>query len=223
MAAPSLTLYHHPLASFCHKVLIALHENEVEFEGRIIDLGNPADRAELQALWPLVKFPVLRDHARQRDVPETSIIIEYLDRFHPGKNALIPADWEDALQVRLWDRFFDQHVQGPMQQIVIDRLRQANGDLSGERAALDTAYGMIERHMAGRTWVAGPGFSMADCAAAPALFYASTLQPLPSGFAQLQAYFDRLMDRPSVRRVIDAAKPYFPMYPFAEAIPPRFR
>ena len=219
----SLTLYYHPLASFCHKVLIALYENGIDFEPRIIDLGDDADRAELQAIWPIGKFPVIRDHDRKRDVPETSIIIEYLDRYFAGERKLIPSEWEDALDVRLWDRFFDNYVQGPMQQIVSDRLRRAQGDLTNERSALATAYGLIDSRMASRDWVAGQGFSMADCAAAPALFYASTLEPFPNQCVHLKAYFERLMERPSVRRVFEEAKPYFPLYPFADAIPERFR
>jgi glutathione S-transferase len=219
----SLTLYYHPLASFCHKVLIALYENATGFDARIIDLGKDADRAELLSLWPMGKFPVIRDHARKRDVAESSIIIEYLDRFFAGERALIPHEWEDALQVRLWDRFFDSYLQGPMQQIVGDHMRGAKGDVSKERSTLETAYRMIDQQMASRTWVASQGFSMADCAAAPALFYTNTLQPFPPKLGHLRAYFDRLMDRPSVQRVIAEAKPYFPLYPFAQAIPQRFR
>jgi glutathione S-transferase len=219
----SLTLYYHPLSSFCHKVLIALYENGCEFDKRIIDLANEADRAELQAIWPFCKFPVLRDHVRNRDAAESSIIIEYLDRFFAGRNPLIPTDWESAQEVRHWDRLFDNYVQGPMQQIVSDRLSGARGDLTGERATLETAYGVIEHHMSSRTWVSGQNFSMADCAAAPALFYASTVQPFPKGFKNLSAYLDRLTQRPSFQRVIEEAKPYFSLYPFADAIPKQFR
>ena len=219
----SLTLYYHPLASFCHKVLIALYECGIEFEKRVIDLGNDAERAELQAIWPLGKFPVIRDHARQRDVPESSIIIEYLDRHYAGERRLIPGDWEDALEARLWDRFFDGYVQGPVQQIVADRLRGAHGDMTRERATLQTAYAMLDRRMGSRAWVAGPGFGIADCAAAPALFYACTLEPFPDTCNHLRAYFDRLMERPSVLRVIEEARPWFPLYPFADSIAARFR
>jgi glutathione S-transferase len=120
----SLMLYYHPLASFCHKVLIALYENGTYFDKRIINLGEEADRAELESIWPLCKFPVLRDLEHRRDVPETSVIIEYLDRHYPGAQPMIPADWDAALDVRLWDRFFDSYVQGPVQTIV-------NGHLTG--------------------------------------------------------------------------------------------
>lgn len=219
----SLTLYYHPLSSFCQKVLVALYENNCQFERRVIDLGNEADRAELQAIWPFGKFPVLRDHTRRREVPESSVIIETLDRYFAGPQALIPGDWDDALAVRHWDRLFDNHVQLPMQRIVSDRLNGAQVTPTGEHATLATAYRMIDRQMAGRTWVAAQHFSMADCAAAPALFYASTVQPFPDQLGNLKAYFDRLTDRPSFRRVLDEAKPYFSLYPFADQIAERFR
>lgn len=219
----SLTLYYHPLSSFCHKVLIALYEHGIDFDRRIIDLASEADRAELQALWPLCKFPVIRDHARKRDLPESTIIIEYLDRVYPGQGRLIPDDGDTALDVRLWDRFFDHYLQGPLQHIVGDHLRGAQGDLTQERSMLMTAYGMLDHRMASRIWVAGAEFSLADCAAAPALFYTSTLLPFPDDYRHLSAYFERLMQRPSVQQVIDEARPYFSLYPFEEAIPKRFR
>lgn len=219
----AITLYFHPLASFCHKVLIALYEHGIDFEKRLINLGDAADRAELQAIWPIGKFPVIRDHARGRDVPESSIIIEYLDHFYPGAARLLPAEWEAANDVRLWDRFFDNYVQGPMNAIVLDRITGSKGDMTRERAALATAYRMIDERMASRQWIAGDSFSMADCAAAPALFYAATLAPFADDASDLNAYFERLMARPSVHRVLEEAKPYFSMYPFEEAIPARFR
>jgi len=215
-----LTLYYHPLSSFCHKVLVALYEIDTSFDRRIIDLGDEKDRADLLAVSPIGKFPVMRDHARKQDVAETTIIIEYLDHWFAGD--LIPAEWQDALQVRLWDRFFDNYLQVPMQQIVSDRMRSGKGDVTKERATLEIAYGMIDKQMAGRAWVASPGFSMADCAAAPALFYTRTVQSFPPGLTHLQAYFDRLMERPSVQRVMVEAKPYFQFYPFVDAIPKRF-
>jgi glutathione S-transferase len=218
----SLTLYYHPLSSFCHKVLVALYENGTEFERRIINLGDDKDRAELLAVSPIGKFPAVRDHVRKRNLAETTIIIEYLDHFFAGERPLIPREWEDALQVRLWDRLFDNYVQVPMQQIVGDRMRGAKGDLARERATLDTAYAMIDKQVADSTWVAGRNFSVADCAAAPALFYAGTVHSFPQSFPHLRAYFDRLMERPSVQRVMEEAKPYFPLFPFADAIPKRF-
>jgi len=218
----SLTLYYHPLASFCHKVLIALYENNTAFERRIINLGEPADRAELAAIWPLCRFPVLRDDARGRDVPETSIIIEYLDQHYPGGQDLLPDDPEVALEVRLWDRFFDHYVQEPMQAIVLARLNDIQCDLTSDRTKLKTAYKMIEQRMASREWMNGAEFSLADCAAAPALFYAATVLPFPEEYDALSGYFERLIARPSVQRVLEEAKPYFQLYPFYDDIPERF-
>jgi glutathione S-transferase len=218
----SLTLYYHPLASFCHKVLVALYENGTAFERRLINLGDEKDKAELLAVSPLGKFPVIRDHARQRDVAETSIIIEYLDHFFAGGRLLIPREWDDALQVRFWDRLFDNYLQLPMQHIVGDRMRGGGGDVTKERTTLETAYRMIDRQLADSEWAVGSSFSMADCAAAPGLFYAGIVHPFPQGLGNLSAYFERLMARPSVQRVIVEAKPYFQFFPFADAIPKRF-
>ena len=219
----SLRLYYHPLASFCHKVLIALYERGIAFEKRFVDLANPDDQDALAAVWPLRKFPVIHDSIRGRNVAETSIIIEYLDQHFDGAPPLIPSDPGEALDVRLWDRVFDNHVQVPMNEIVFDRLFGRNEDVSKWRNALDTAYAMIDRQVDGHDWACGNRFSMADCAAAPALFYASTVQPFPDSATRLQAYFERLVERPSVRQVIEDAAPYFPLYPYAEAIPKRFR
>jgi glutathione S-transferase len=218
----SLTLYYHPLSSYCHKVLIALYEHEVDFEKRIIDLGNAEEKAELQALWPIGKFPVFRDHTGQLDVAESTIIIEYLDHYFAGQNRLIPGNWDTSLEVRLWDRICDNYLQTPVQHIVLDRIIAANGNLTQQRSTLQTVYGMFDRQLANDTWLASDEFSLADCAAAPALFYASTLERIPEEYGHLNAYFDRLMNRPSVQRVIDEAQPYFSLYPFAQDIPQRF-
>ncbi len=219
----SLTLYYHPLSSYCHKTLIAMYELATPFDKRLIDFSREDDRAELAAVWPMNKFPVLRDHARQRDVPESSIIIEYVDQYYPGATRLIPHDREAALEVRQWDRILDNHVHTPMQGIVRHRLDGAQGAAEKEQAGVRKAYALLDAHLASRPWIAGAGFSMADCAAAPALFYASTVVPFPASSAHLSAYFERLMERPSVQRVIDEAKPYFHFFPFADAIPQRFR
>ncbi|APW41499.1 glutathione S-transferase family protein [Rhodoferax saidenbachensis] len=218
----ALTLYYHPLASYCHKVLIALYENDIAFEARIVDLGAEKDRTELAALWPFCKFPVIRDHARQRNVAESSIIIEYLDQFFPGQHPLIPKGFEEALEVRLWDRTFDNYVHEPMQDIVLDRILGTKRDMGSARATIQTAYTLIDKQLASSPWAAGQNFSLADCAAAPALFYAHTLEPFPEPHTHLRAYFEKLMARPSVQRVLAEAKPYFPMYPFYSAIPAQF-
>jgi glutathione S-transferase len=222
----TLALYFHPLASFCHKVLIALYENQTPFEPRSVDLADPASSAELFAAWPVGKIPVLLDSAQQRTIPETTIIIEYLDRQYPGAVRLIPEDPESALQARLWDRFFDHYVQVPMQKVVTDRLRPSGkGDPHGVQeayATLRTAYGMLEKQLARGPWAIGDAFGLADCSAAPALFYAHTLVPFGSERPRLSEYFERLVARPSFARVLDGARPYFPNYPLFEAIPARF-
>ena len=219
----SLTLYYHPLAGYCWKALVALYENGTEFEKRVIDLGNPADRSELEAAWPIVKFPVIRDHTRKRDVAESTIVIEYLDHYFPGARPLVPSDFDAAMDVRLWDRVFDNYVNAPMQAYVADRMRGSKGDMSAEQSMLEKAYAMIDRRMEGREWVAGAAFSMADCSAVPALFYARTVYPFPAGMGNLVAYFERLMARASVKRVIEEAKPFFKWYPFEEKLEGRFR
>ena len=222
----SLTLYYHPLASFCHKVLIALYEAGTPFRAEIVDLGDSASSAEMLAFWPVGKIPVLRDEARARTVPETTVIIEYLDQHHPGSVRLLPRDADAALDVRLWDRFFDLYVQVPMQKIVVDRLRPAgkHDELGVEeaRASLRKAYELAERELQGRSWAAGDVFSLADCAAAPALFYAGIVEPFSREFSGLAAYFERLLARPSVARTLAEARPYFSMFPLREAIPSRF-
>lgn len=219
----ALTLYYHPLASYCHKVLIALYEAGTPFTARLVDLGNPEDRATLASHWALCKFPVIHDGARSRSLPESTIIIEYLDRHFPGGRRMIPDDPEAALDVRLWDRILDTYVHAPMQEIVGHHLRASGADTSVYRSQLEAAYRLLDGQLAAREWVAGEGFSLADCAAAPALFYASTLVSFPGECVHLGRYFDRLTDRPSVRRTIDEAKPFFHFYPFADAIPARFR
>jgi len=221
-----LVLYFHPLASFCHKVLMALYENETPFTGHIVDLMDADSRARFIDLWPLGKFPVLRDESLGRTIPETTIIIEYLDQHYPGAHPLLPADEAERLEARLWDRFFDLYVQVPMQKIVADRLRpDGEHDPRGVAdaiATLMTAYDLIDRHMASRTWAIGESFSIADCAAAPALFYAGIVAPFSDHHSHLVAYFERLVERPSFMRVIAEARPYFQFFPFKDSIPARF-
>ena len=222
----ALELYSHPLASFCHKVLIALYEAGTPFTAVMVDFADPGSAAQVIDLWPVGKIPILRDTGNGRVVPETSVIIEYLDEHHPGALRMLPADPDARLEARLWDRFFDLYVQVPMQTIVVDRLRpEGSRDPFGvaqARAGLRTAYGMIETRMAGREWAAGESFGVADCAAAPALFYAGIVEPFPPEHAALAAYFERLMARPSVARTIAEARPFFGFFPYREAMPARF-
>jgi glutathione S-transferase len=212
----SLTLHFHPLSSFCWKVLIALYENNTPFAPNSVDLGNEAERAALLKLWPIGKFPVLRDDATDRTIPESSIIIEYLDTHYPGPTRFIPLDEKPALQTRLRDRFYDLYVHLSVQKIVGDRLRPAGKKdphgVEEAKARLKSCYGMIDREVAARTWAMGDAFGLADCAAAPALFYANEVLPL-GGHANLASYLERLKSRPSYARVLKEAEPYFALFP----------
>ena len=210
-------LYFHPLSSFCHKALIALYEGQTPFEPVFVDLSDEKSSATLRSLWPMGKFPVLRDEARNCTVAESTVIIEYLDAYYPGGTRLVPADLDLAWQARMRDRFYDFYVHQPMGKIVVDRLRPAGAtDAFGveeARASLRRVYGMIDQEMASKTWAVGETFSLADCAACPALFYANTVEPFNSAQRNLKAYFARLMARPSYARVLKEAQPYFKMFP----------
>ncbi len=213
----SLKLHFHPLASYCHKVLIALYENDTPFAPNKVDLSNQDERAALLQMWPIGKFPVLHDAARGQTVPESTIIIEYLDRHYPGATRFVPADVDRAWQTRLSDRFYDHYVHEPMQKIVGDRLRpESRKDPHGveeARARLRTSYGMINQEMATRRWAMGEEFRLGDCAAAPSLFFANEVMPLGEEHANVAAYLSRLKARPSYARVLKEAEPYFAMFP----------
>ncbi|MGJ4884306.1 glutathione S-transferase family protein [Bradyrhizobium sp. HKCCYLRH1065] len=211
----SLTLYYHPLSSFCWKVLIALYENDVSFTPKLINLGDADERAAFLKLWPIGKFPVLRDE--QRTIPESSIIIEYLDQHYAGRTRFIPDDPDLALRTRLRDRFLDLYVHMPTQTVVFDRLRPADArdplGVADARSRLRTSYAMLEAELPPRGWAMGDPFTLADCAALPALFYADRVEPLGDGLPGVTAYLDRLKARPSVARVLADAQPYFHMFP----------
>ena len=210
-----LQLYAHPFSSYCQKVLTALYENGTPFELRLLAPDNPKAAEEFASLWPLKRMPLLRDG--ERSVVESSIIIAYLDLHHPGPARLIPAAGDAALDVHMMDRFFDLYVHTPMQKVVGDRLRaESDRDPFGvaeARAMLDTAYAWLDRQLAGHRWAAGDDFSLADCAAAPALFYADWTQPIPAAHANVMAYRQRLLARPSFARAVDEARPYRPYFP----------
>lgn len=213
----ALTLYYHPLASFCWKVLIPLYENATPFTGHVVDLMDEASAAALKRLWPIGKFPVLHDEAPGRTVAESTTIIEYLDLHYPGPTRLIPPEPDLARETRFHDRFYDLYVHEPMQKIVTDRLRPVGrNDPHGVEAArglLRTALGVVDKDMASRTWATGEAFSMADCSAAPALFYADKVMPLDAAFPNAAAYLRRLQQRPAFARVLDEAQPYFRLFP----------
>jgi len=211
-----LILHEHPFASYCQKVLIALYEAGTPFAPVIVNFADPESAAAFRKLWPVGKMPVLRDADRDETVPESSIIIEYLNLHYPRGSALIPADRETALRTRLADRFYDLYVHDPMQRIVGDRLRpQDKKDPFGVAAAeamLANSYDVIDAEMAGRTWATGDAFTLADCAAAPPLFFANKLVPFGER-RNLTAYFRRLSRRPSVARAFNEAEPFLKFFP----------
>ena len=206
-------LYAHPFSSYCQKVLVALYENGTAFEYR--NLEDPGANDELAALWPMRRFPVLVDG--DRTVIEATSIIEHLEVHHPGTVPLIPQDRGAAVEVRMLDRVFDNYVSTPQQKVVFDRLRDdAERDPRGvadARAMLETSYAWLDARMAGREWAAGSAFSLADCAAAPFLFYADWTHPIEGRFAHVRAYRERLLARPSFRRAVDEARPYRSYFP----------
>lgn len=207
-------LYAHPFSSYCQKVLVALYENGTRFEYRSLEDRN--HQRELESLWPMKRFPVLVDAGRT--VMEATSIIEYLGLHHPGPVRLIPVDPDAALEVRTLDRFFDNYVSTPQQKLVFDSLRpEASRDAYGAdeaRKMLETAYAWLEGMLPGRHWAAGDFFSLADCAAAPFLFYADWTHPIDPRFSNVKAYRERLLARPSFARAVDEARPfraYFPL------------
>jgi glutathione S-transferase len=212
----TLRLYYHPFASFCQKVLVAFYENEVPFERELINLGDPEQRAALQRVWPLAKFPVLRDEARDVTLPESSLIIAYLGRHYPGLVELVPADPEAAMRAHLMDRMFDNYISAPLTKIVVDSFRpEGRHDPQGveeARALISNTYGILDRELAQGGWAAGEKFTLADCAAAPALFYSNTAIPFGE-HRNLAAYYERLLARPSFARVVDDARLYRHLFP----------
>jgi len=211
----ALKLYFHPLSSFCQKALIALYENDTPFEPNIVNLMDESSRGDFLKIWPVGRFPVLQDG--DRTIPESSIVIEYLDQHYPGRTRFLPADPQLAWEVRARDRFHDWYLNVPMQKIVTDRLRPpGRNDPYGVEAAktlLRTALGLVDQDMATKTWAVGDVFSLADCAAAPPLFYANMVMPFGDTHKNAAAYLKRLMERPSYARALKEAQPYFALMP----------
>jgi glutathione S-transferase len=210
-----LLLYAHPFSSYCQKVLIALYENGVPFELKMLGPETPDNFAELARMWPLQRFPVLVDG--DRIFMEASIIIEHVALHYAGPGRLIPSEPKAALDIRFMDRFFDNYVMTPMQRVVGDALRTPDKrdeqTVTEARALLEKAYLWLDARMAGRSWAAGEAFSLADCAAAPSLFYADWVHPIGAQFADLVAYRKRLLSRPSFARAVDEARPYRKLFP----------
>jgi glutathione S-transferase len=211
----TLKLYLHPLSSYCHKALLAFYENGVEFEPQMVDHST---FAAFKQLWPLGKFPVLHDAARNQLVPESSIIIEYLAVHYPGPVRLIPRDPDQAREVRLRDRLFDNYLHTPMQKFAAARLRPADRrdpfGLEEAQVAYRAGLDFLEADIRGKTWATGDAFTMADCAAAPALFYGERFYgPFRASHPHAMAYLDRLMARPSYARALREAEPYMHLLP----------
>jgi glutathione S-transferase len=210
----SLVLYQHPFAMYCWKALIALYERDVPFTSDLVE----ADRSALAALWPPASIPVLVDDSVV--VAESSIIVEHLDR-HGNAPPMVPTDPDEALQARLWDRVADGYLTTAVQKIVGDALRPPDAKdphgVSQAHTALELAYATLDRQLNGRDhdgWLAGDDFTLADCAAAPALHYADVLHPLGrDAHPALTAYLDRVLTRPSVARVVEEARPYRELFP----------
>lgn len=211
----SLVLYGHPFSSYTQKVLIPLYENNTPFEFRCLGPDTPHHAAEWLRRWPMRKFPLLVDG--ERNVAETSIIIEYLQLNHPGPVRLLPEDPTAALDVRFLDRFFDLHVMSPVQQAVSgamtgDPAKRQEG-LTHAEEKLELAYAWLEGQLAGKSWAAGSDFTLADCAAAPSLFYADWTHPISEAFPVLRAYREKLLARPSFARAVDEARQYRHFFP----------
>jgi len=211
----ALALYGHLFSSYTWKVLIALYENGTQFEFRGVGPDKPENTAEWMRRWPIRKFPLLVDG--ERNVVETSIIIEHLQLAHPGPVRLLPADPAAALEVRFLDRFFDLHVMDAAQHAV-------NGAITGDPAKrkdgqalsedkLERSYAWLDGALAGRIWAAGEDFTLADCAAAPSVFYADWVHRIPDAYPVLRAYRARLLARPSVARCVEDARPLRHLFP----------
>ncbi len=197
-----LTLYGHPISSFTWKTLIALYENATPFTSITVDQDSYAD---FIAKWPMGKFPILIDDDRKRTVTETSVIIEYLDAYYPGRTRFVPQDIDTALEVRRWDRVFD-HLNVTMSKIVVDNIRPAGQrDPYGVEEAkriIRGVYGVVETQLGAHEFIAGDSFTMADCAAAPALWYGVRNAPLDGAFPRVAAYLERLKARPAFARAL---------------------
>ncbi len=221
----TLRLHLHPLSSYCWKALVAFYETGVPFEPvRLDNLFDPVERARFEALWPLGKFPVLEDTASGLVLGETSLIVEHLARTQSAAADLVPVDWAVAREVRLMDRVFDLYLQNPMQRITSillrpDDDRDAYGVAEAKQELLK-AYAFLDQRLAGRAWAAGERFTLADCAAVPALFYGDMRQPIPGEHANLNAYRRRLEARPAAARVIAEAEPFMHMVPREHAAEP---
>ena len=216
----TLHLYYHPFSSYCQKVMTALHERDLPYEQHVVNLGDERSKAEFAAVWPYAKFPVLNDDHARVTLPESSLIIEYLDTLSASGKRLTPIDPAHLRAVRLLDRVVDNYVQTPMQKIVADRLRpEGKRDPHGveeARALLETSYRFLEERIVS-TFLSGPDFTLADCSAAPALFYAQKVAPFADRYPRLGDYLQRVLDRPSFARCVEEARSFREFFPSADS------
>jgi glutathione S-transferase len=211
----TLQLFAHPFSSYCQKALIAFYENDIPFTFRMLSPDEAANGEEFARLWPIKRFPILVDDGRT--ILEATSIIEHLQVRHPGPVRLIPDDPDAAVEVRMLDRVFDNYVMTPQGKCVFDAIRPEDVrdpyGVGEARTMLDTAYAWLDERMAGREWAAGDTFTLADCAAAPSLFYADWTHRIPKRFTNLHAYRARLLARPSFARAVDGGRPYRSFFP----------
>lgn len=216
----TLHLYYHPFSSYCQKALLAFYERDVPFHPHVVDLGDPRQRAELAAIWPFAKFPVVHDAQAGTVLAEATLIVELIDELGVSGTRLLPRDPNQRRALHLLDRVCDNYLQAPLQKIVGDRLRPADRcdphGVAEARALLATTYRLLESRVTDG-YLAGPDFTLPDCAAAPALFYTARVAPFRADHPRLAAYLDRVLQRPGFRRCIDEARPYRALFPAVES------
>ena len=210
----TIELFIHPFSSYCQKAITAFYENGTPFTARQLEPEGGPNSDELKRIWPIGKFPVLREG--ERVVPEATSIIEYLEVHHPGPVRFIPDDPDAAVEVRMMDRFFDNYVASPQQKLIFDRIRPEEhrnpADVADGQAMLDKAYAWLDERMATREWAAGD-FGLADLSAGPQLFYADWTHPMNGRFPNVAAYRQRLIERPAFAQAIDEARYFRPFFP----------
>jgi glutathione S-transferase len=203
------TLHYHPLSTYSQKTLMALYEKGFPFTPQILDITSADAREAYKKVYPLGKIPLLT--GEDQFIPESSIIIEYVDAHHDGKLRLIPADRDQARKARFYDRLMDNYVMEPVLTVFFDgRKPEAEREpkrVEAAKARLDTMYAMFDAHLAKNTWILGEAFTMPDCAAAGALGLAHMVYPYEK-HANLRAYFGRLSERPTFQKVRAEVAPY---------------
>lgn len=201
-----MKLYYHPISTYSQKVLIALYEKGLEFEAETVQLMDPEDRASYLEVYPMGKIPCLIDDGNM--IPESSIIIEYIDDMADPK--LIKGDAAQTRKIRFKDRMFDLYLNNNVATLLFQSLKtQADQDqelIEKARFQINTMYMFMEHEFGNQDYANGNEFLMGDCAAAPALNYAQKTAPFDE-HKNICAYWDRLTARPSVQRMQQEAAP----------------